>query len=104
MVVFHCLALPRALQWHQATHHTDGLTTCRYRVVAQRALNPSVTVLSVDLFGGDDPCATRLSDVATLDTTADNYEAFLRRTLPPGIAIPPPPDRFLAKSHGPHTL
>lgn len=92
------------VQWHQATHHTDGLTTCRYRVIAQRALNPSVTVLSVDLFGGDDPCATKLGDVVTLDTTADNYEAFLRRTLPPGISVPLPPSRFFAKPHAPRAL
>jgi len=61
-------------------------------------LNPSVTVVSVDLLAKDDPCATQLTDVATLDTNADNYEGFLRRTLPAGTAIPPPPERFLGRS------
>lgn len=84
-----------AMQWHHATGHSDGLSTCRYDVLRQRSLSPSVTVFSIDLHAEDDPCATRLTDVEILDTNSDNYERFLRRALPAGTKIPPPPEKFV---------
>jgi hypothetical protein len=70
------------------THHTDGLSTCKFAVLGQRPLNRSVTVYTVDLQAALDPAATTSLDGARIEFTDANVNGYLRRVLPPGIAFP----------------
>lgn len=61
-LAFKCMWKTELRAFHNTTGHVEGLRTLDFALLSARALSPHVTVLRVDLKGGDDVAAERLED------------------------------------------
>jgi hypothetical protein len=77
------------VQWHELTHHADGISSCKFVVLGQRSIGDAVTIFSVDLRAAEDPAATTSADDARIAFTEANVSGYLRKILPPDVSLPP---------------